>query len=83
MPLFIGDQGTGKGIILGALLVKIFDKLAIHCTNFGSVTTKFNSDLEYKSYVFVDGKNLSYILAHKRLNTKRHVWLMTWRSAAR
>lgn len=52
--MFIGDQGTGKGIILGALLVRMFDKLAIHCTNFGSVVNKFNSDLEYKSYVFVD-----------------------------
>lgn len=40
MPIFIGDQGTGKGIILGNLLIKIFDKLGIHCTNFGSVTQK-------------------------------------------
>ena len=52
MPIFIGDQGTGKGIILGNLLIKIFDKLGIHCTNFGSVTQKFNSD--FKSFVFVD-----------------------------
>ena len=54
MPIFIGDQGIGKGIILGNLLIKIFDKLGIHCTNFGSVTQKFNSDLEFKSFVFVD-----------------------------
>ncbi|KAL0043400.1 hypothetical protein WJX79_003619 [Trebouxia sp. C0005] len=54
MPIFIGDQGTGKGIILGNLLIKIFDKLGIHCTNFGSVTQKFNSDLEFKSFVFID-----------------------------
>lgn len=54
MPIFIGDQGTGKGIILGNLLVKIFDKLAIHCPNFGSVTQKFNSDMEFRSCVFVD-----------------------------
>jgi len=54
MPIFIGDQGTGKGIVLGNLLIKIFDKLEIHCTNFGSDTQKFNSDLEYKSFVFVD-----------------------------
>ena len=40
MPILIGDQGTGKGIILGNLVVKIFDKLAIHVTNFGSVTQK-------------------------------------------
>ncbi|DBA92230.1 TPA: hypothetical protein ACH3X1_015937 [Trebouxia sp. C0004] len=38
MPIFIGDQGTGKGIILGNLLIKIFDKLGMHCTIFGSVT---------------------------------------------
>jgi hypothetical protein len=54
MPIFIGDQGTEKGIILGNLLIKIFDKLGIHCTNFGSVPQKFNSDLEFKSFVFVD-----------------------------
>lgn len=53
MPIFIGDQGTEKGIILGNLLIKIFDKLGIHCTNFGSVTQKFNSDLEFKSFVFI------------------------------
>ena len=63
--MFIGDQGTGKGIILGALLVRMFDKLAIHCTNFGSVVNKFNSDLEYKSYAFVDGKDLPHILTHE------------------
>ncbi len=40
MPIFIGDQGTGKGIVLGNLLVNIFDKLAIHVTNFGSVTQR-------------------------------------------
>ena len=33
--------------------MKIFDKLGIHCTNFGSVTSKFNSDLEFKSLVFI------------------------------
>lgn len=39
---------------MGALLVRMFDKLDVHCTNFGSVVNKFNSDLEYKSFVFVD-----------------------------
>ena len=39
---------------MGALLVKMFDKLAIHCTNFGSVVNKFDSDLEYQCFVFVD-----------------------------
>ena len=42
MPVFIGGQGTGKGIIVGNFLIKIFDKLRIHVTNFGSVTQKFN-----------------------------------------
>ena len=38
---------------MGNLLIKIFDKLGIHCTNFGSVTNKFNSDLEFKIFVFI------------------------------
>jgi len=42
-----------KGIILGNLLIKIFDKLGIHCTNFGSVVEKFNSDMEFKSFLFI------------------------------
>ena len=40
LDIFIGEQGTDKGSILGNLLTKIFDKLWIHCTNFGSVTLK-------------------------------------------
>lgn len=51
--IFIGDQGTGKGVILGNLLIKIFDKLGIHCTNFGSVTNEINPNLEFKSFVLV------------------------------
>ncbi|KAL0019351.1 hypothetical protein WJX79_001213 [Trebouxia sp. C0005] len=53
-PLFMSEQGTGKGLVLGTLLPNIFDKLALHVTNFSSVVERFNSDLAHKSYVFVD-----------------------------
>ena len=50
----VGIQCKTKRIILGALLVRMFDVLAIHCTKLGNVVSKFNSDLQYKSFVFVD-----------------------------
>jgi len=58
MPFFIGEQGSGKGIILGGLMVKMFDKLGLHATNFGSVTGQFNSDLMLKCLVFIGKKKL-------------------------
>ncbi len=53
MPFFIGPQGSGKGIILAGLMVKMFEGLGLHATNFDSVTGKFNSDMMFKSLVFI------------------------------
>ena len=53
MPFFIGPQGSGKGIILAGLMVKMFEGLALHATNFDSVTGKFNSDMMFRSLVFI------------------------------
>ena len=53
MPFFIGEQGSGKGIILSGLMVKMFGGLGLHATNFDSVTGKFNSDMMFKSLVFI------------------------------
>jgi len=53
MPFFIGEQGSGKGIILGGLMVKMFDTLGLHATDFGSVIGKFNSDMMFKCLVFI------------------------------
>ena len=39
-PLFMSEQGTGKGLVLGTLLPNIFDKLALHVTNFSSVVER-------------------------------------------
>lgn len=40
-PLFMSEQGTGKGLVLGTLLPNIFDKLALHVTNFSSVVERY------------------------------------------
>ena len=40
-PLFMSEQGTGKGFVLGTLLPNIFDKLALHVTNFSSVVERY------------------------------------------
>lgn len=53
LPFFIGPQGSGKGIILAGLMVKMFEGLGLHATNFDSVTGKFNSNMMYKSLVFI------------------------------
>ena len=39
-PVFMNEQGTGKGLVIGTLLPNIFDKLALHVTNFSSVTER-------------------------------------------
>ena len=39
-PLFMSEQGTGKGLMLGTLLPNIFDKLALHVTDFSSVVER-------------------------------------------
>ena len=39
-PLFTSKQGTGKGLVLSTLLPNIFDKLALHVTNFSFVVER-------------------------------------------
>ena len=54
MPFFVGDENTGKGVILSKLLLPRFGKCGLHCTNFDSITCKFNAAMKFKSLVFVD-----------------------------
>ena len=49
VPFFIGEHGSGKGIILSGLMVKMFGGLGLHATKFDSVTGKFNSDTMLKA----------------------------------
>lgn len=41
-------------MIFSSLLGGIFAGLGLHCTNFDSVTSRFNEELNNKSYVLVD-----------------------------
>lgn len=50
----MSPQGSGKGLILSRLLCSIFDKLGHHVVNFSSIIDRFNSELAFKSYVFID-----------------------------
>ncbi|DBA94307.1 TPA: hypothetical protein ACH3X1_001919 [Trebouxia sp. C0004] len=54
MPFFVGDEGTGKGVIITKLLLPLFGNCGLHCTNFDSVTYNFNAAMEFKSVVFVN-----------------------------
>ena len=54
MPIFIGLEGSGKGIILAHLLLQLLDKCGLHCTNFDAVTNRFNAAMEHKVFVSVD-----------------------------
>ena len=53
MAIFIGLEGSGKGIILAHLLLPLFDKCGLHC-NFDAVTDRFNAVMEHKVFVLVD-----------------------------
>ena len=38
MPFFVGDEGTGKGVIITKLLLPLFGKCALHCEFYGVAT---------------------------------------------
>ncbi|DBA95159.1 TPA: hypothetical protein ACH3X1_015712 [Trebouxia sp. C0004] len=66
MPFFVGDEGTGKGVIITKLLLPLFGK----CTNFDSVTCKFHAAIEFKSIVCVDeGMHVSKKPYQERMKT--------------
>ena len=54
MPIFIGPEGCGKGIILSHPLLPVFDKCGLHRTNFDTVTDHFNAALEHEVFIIVD-----------------------------
>ncbi len=53
MPFFIAPQWSCMGIIRAWLMVKMFEGLGLPATNFDLVTGKFNSDMMFKSLVFI------------------------------
>lgn len=53
MPIFIGVQGSGKGIFIDAML-KIFGKNGDKTARVGDVVGQFNSILENKLILFLD-----------------------------
>ena len=49
-----------RAIILAHLLLPLFDKCGLHCTNFDAVTYRFNAAMEHKGFVLVDEGNKSF-----------------------
>ena len=58
---------ASKGIILAGLMVKMFEGLGLHNINFHSVMGKFNSDMMFKSLMFI-GKPLKMHVLSGNLN---------------
>ena len=57
MPFFVGDEGTGKGVIIIKLLLPLFGKCGLHCKYqccCPVLLNKFDATMEFKSVVFVD-----------------------------
>ena len=56
-PVFMSEQGVGKGMILAHLYRGVFGQLAHHVVNFDCLTNHFNSELAWRSFIFIDGES--------------------------